>query len=276
MQRNKAQSQKNAPSAEASNEAILAAITKQGEELTSVSKLVDGLKKSMEGRLDSIDAHLATLQSKHHEVERRIDGMGEALTDADHRIAALETTCVELQVANTRLSAKLNDLEGRSRRLNIRIVGIKEGEENGRPAEFVSELISKILGQENFSKPIKIDRAHRSLKPKPKEKEPPRVIIAKLHNDRDVRNILRLSRQRAPLSYKDERVSIFPDFTAEVTAQRQAFNSVRNKLADAGAKCTMRFPAKLQVTYNKTVNVFDSPAAAERFAHSITNDKESD
>ena len=61
MQRNKAQSQKNAPSAEASNEAILAAITKQGEELTSVSKLVDGLKKSMEGRLDSIDAHLATL-----------------------------------------------------------------------------------------------------------------------------------------------------------------------------------------------------------------------
>ncbi|CAM4463382.1 unnamed protein product [Leuciscus chuanchicus] len=227
----------------------------------------------MEGRLDSIDAHLATLQSKHHEVERHIDGMDEALTDADHHITALETTCKELQAANTRLSAKLNDL-GRSRRLNIRIIGIKEGEENSRPAEFVSELISKILGQENFSKPVKIDRAHRSLKPKPKEKEPPRVIIAKLHNDRDVRNILRLSRQRASLSYKDERVSIFPDFTAEVIAQRQAFNSARNKLADAGAKCTMRFPAKLQVTYNKTVNVFDSPAAAERFANSITNDKD--
>ncbi|CAM4735234.1 unnamed protein product [Leuciscus chuanchicus] len=187
MQRSKAQSQKNVSSAEASNEAILAAITKQGEEqLTSVSKLVDDLKKTMEGRLDSIDAHLATLQSKHHEVERRIDGMDEALTDADHRITALETTCKELQAANTRLSAKLNDLEGRSRRLNIRIVGIKEGEENSRPAEFVSELISKILGQENFSKPVKIDRAHRSLKPKPKEKEPPRVIIAKLHNDRDM------------------------------------------------------------------------------------------
>lgn len=250
---------------------------KQEEELlTSVSKLVDDLNKTMEGRLDSIDAHLATLQSKHHKVKRRIDGMDEALTDADHRIMALDTTCMELQAANTRLSTKLNDLEGRSRSLNIRIVGIKEGEENNRPAEFVSELISKILGQENFSKPVKVDRAHRSLKPKPKEKEPPRVIISKLHNNRDVKNILRLSRQRAPLSYKDERVSIFPDFTAEVIAQRQAFNSVRNKLADAGAKCTMRFPAKLQVTYNKTVYVFDSPAAAERFANSITNDKESD
>lgn len=147
------------------------------------------------------------------------------------------------------------------------------GEENGRQAEFVSELISKILGQENFSKPAKIVRAHRSLMQKPKEKEPPRVIIAKLHNDRDMMNILQLSRKRAPLSYKDERVSIFPDFTAEVTAQHQAFNSVRNKLADAGAKCTIRFLAKLPVTYNKTVNVFDTPAAAERFAYSITMTK---
>lgn len=76
MQRSKAQSQKNASSGEASNEAILAAITKQGEEqLTSVSKLVDDLKKTMEGRLDSINAHLATLQS-----------MDEALTDANHHI----------------------------------------------------------------------------------------------------------------------------------------------------------------------------------------------
>lgn len=100
MQKNKGQNQKNASSTDASNEAILAAITKQGEEqLTSVSKLVDDLKKSMEGCLDSIDANLATLQSKHHEVECGIDGMDEALTDSDHRIMALETTCKELQLA---------------------------------------------------------------------------------------------------------------------------------------------------------------------------------
>lgn len=170
--------------------------------------------------------------------------MDEALSTADQRIMTLEATCNELQVANRRLSAKLNDLEGRSRRLDIRIVGIKEGEENSSES-----WISELLGQDNFSK---VDRAHHSLKPKPKENERPRLIIAKIHNNRDVRDILRLSRQLAPLNYNGEKMSIFPDYTAEVATQRQSFNNVRNRLTEAGAKCSLRFPAKLQVVYGNT------------------------
>ena len=54
---------------------------------------------------------------------------------------------------NKKLRAKLCVLEGRSRRLNIKIVGITEGEEKGRPTEFVSNLIPKLLGDDNFTKP---------------------------------------------------------------------------------------------------------------------------
>lgn len=70
------------------------------------------------------------------------------------------------------------------------------------------------------------------------------------------------------LCYHDERVSIFPDYTAEVSSQRQDLGSVRKKLVDAGAKCSLRFPAKLQVVYSNTVNIFESLADAERFANS--------
>ena len=59
------------------------------------------------------------------------------------RITMLEATCKDLTAANELLKAKLNDLEGRSRRLNIRIVGIKKGEENRSPTEFVSWLIPR-------------------------------------------------------------------------------------------------------------------------------------
>ena len=58
--------------------------------------------------------------------------MDKALSTADHCITELETIRNELQVANGLLRAKVNDLEGRSHRLNIRIVGIKEGEENSQ------------------------------------------------------------------------------------------------------------------------------------------------
>ena len=113
-------------------------------------------------------------------------------------------------------------------------MGIKEGAEKDSPTDFVSKLIPELLGQDNFSKPVNIDRGHHSLRPKLQPNERPRVIIAKVHNDRDVFNMLRLSRQHAPPRYHGERVSIFPDYTAEVTSQRQAFNSVRKRLTEAG------------------------------------------
>lgn len=253
----------------AGNDAILAAIANHGAELSKITSLVDGLKKSVEGRLDAIDATLTSLQKKYHESERRFEDLDEAMSANDSRLAALEASCKELQVVNTLLKAKVNDLEGRSRRLNVRIAGVKEGDEKGSPTDFVANLLPELLGRENFSRPIKIDRAHRSLRPKPQPNERPRVIIAKVHNDRDVFDILRLSRQRSPLLYRGDRVSIFPDYTAEVSAQRQAFGGVRKRLIDAGAKCSLRFPAKLHVEYNNTSKTFMSPEEAARFADSI-------
>lgn len=84
------QSGRGASSNAASNKAILAAITKQDTELAKVSKLVDGLKKSMEERFDPIESCLSTLQKKHHEVERRMGDMDEALSTADQCITVNE------------------------------------------------------------------------------------------------------------------------------------------------------------------------------------------
>lgn len=90
---------------------------------------MDDLNKSMEGCLDSIEACLSTYQKEHHEAEHHTPH-DETILAADTRITALEAMCNELQVANGLLRAKVNDLEGPSRRLNIRIGGIKEEEEN--------------------------------------------------------------------------------------------------------------------------------------------------
>uniref|UniRef100_A0A3B5RFC2 L1 transposable element RRM domain-containing protein n=1 Tax=Xiphophorus maculatus TaxID=8083 RepID=A0A3B5RFC2_XIPMA len=256
-----------------SNETILAAVNSHKDDLSKVYTLVDTLKKSLEGRLDSIEARLTTLQTEHSEVRHRLDDMDSALTSTDARVSALESSCSELAAANGLLKKKVDDLEGRSRRQNIRIVGLEEGVEGVRPAEFVSKFISELLGQDSFPKPVKIDKANHTLRPKPLPNERPRIIIARVHNDRDVMNILRLSRQQAPLMYHGQKVFIFPDYTAEVSAQRQAFNTVRKRLVEAGATCSLRFPAKLQVSLNDTVKSFTSPTDAERFANSLSHIK---
>ncbi|KAI4901974.1 hypothetical protein NFI96_006075 [Prochilodus magdalenae] len=76
------------------------------------------------------------------------------------------------------LTTKCEDLEGRQRRNNIRLFGVPEGIEGPRPTEFVSELLQELLRLEQ--KPI-LDRAHRSLRAKPKSSEPPWPFIIRVH-----------------------------------------------------------------------------------------------
>lgn len=193
------------------------------------------------------------------------------MTGCDSRLDEVEKICDELRSDNRFLRAKVNDLEGRSRRLNLKFVGVKEGAEQGHPTEFVSGLISTLFGQDKFPKPVKVDRAHRSLQPKPTEDERPRPIIAKLHHDRDKDLILRLSRDNAPLHYMGKQVHIFPDYTAEVASKRRAFGSVLKALKEAGVSYSLRFPAKLRVKYKDSISIFDSPEEARKYADSLFN-----
>lgn len=70
------------------------------------------------------------------------------------------------------MKAKLEDLEARSKRQNIRIIGIPECAERRRPTELITELITTVLGKEHFGLDFKVDRAHRSLVARPGESAP--------------------------------------------------------------------------------------------------------
>ena len=73
--------------------------------------------------------------------------------------------CQGIQKANGALRAQLNDLEGRSQRLNVTIVCIKEAEEARPSTEFVSQMIQEPLDQDTFTEPVKIGQAQCSLRP---------------------------------------------------------------------------------------------------------------
>lgn len=79
------------------------------------------------------------------------------------------------------MDAKLTDLEGRSRRDNIRIHGVSEGAEDSFSSmiEFVEHLL-----REGLSLPpnieLRVERAHQGLASKPPPEAPPRSIVVKL------------------------------------------------------------------------------------------------
>lgn len=134
------------------------------------------------------------------ELQARVASQEQAANDLDTRMLTLEAKCSELAKHNTQLHPEVQDLEARSRRHNIKIVGIQEGDEEGKPTEFVSRLIHKLLGVEHFPYPVKVDRVHCSLQPKPPAGAKPRTILARIHHFQEKELILCRGRQQ-PMEY---------------------------------------------------------------------------
>lgn len=55
-----------------------------------------------------------------------------------------------MQPENEALRLKVIDFEARSRRQNIKIIGLPEKIEGGRPREFLMKFIPELLGADHF------------------------------------------------------------------------------------------------------------------------------
>uniref|UniRef100_A0AAV2MU95 Transposase element L1Md-A101/L1Md-A102/L1Md-A2 n=1 Tax=Knipowitschia caucasica TaxID=637954 RepID=A0AAV2MU95_KNICA len=211
----------------------------------------------LDERFDAFDTKLQSVSSIQADLQNRMVSQEQATSALDERVEVLEAKYEDLSRYASQLQTKLLDLEARSRRHNIKIVGIKEDSEKRNPTDFVSKR--------NFPSPLKVDRAHRSLQPKPAAGDKPRTIMARIHHFQVKELILRLSRTQ-PMVYKGNKVLIFPDYTNKVMSQRRAFRDVMKALRDGGVKHHLRYPARLHVYWDGeegTPKVFKDPAAAE-------------
>uniref|UniRef100_A0A3P8TPZ5 Integrase catalytic domain-containing protein n=1 Tax=Amphiprion percula TaxID=161767 RepID=A0A3P8TPZ5_AMPPE len=169
--------------------------------------------------------------------------------------------------------SKVEDLENRSRRNNLRFVGIPEFAESTDMVGFMTQLIYKVLGQENFPSPLKIERAHRTPTTLPKRLDPggkPRSILIKLLDFQDKKTILRIAREKGQLIFHGSAISIYPDFSAEVMNKRRLFDPVKRNLRGR-MKYFMKFPATLCVIVDGKLQQFTCHKRAEAIFMSEPN-----
>ncbi|KAJ7992819.1 hypothetical protein DPEC_G00265960 [Dallia pectoralis] len=126
------------------NSAIEAAVTPAVEAaLAPLSSMLDGIRSTAE------------------EQGRRMDAFEHDMCNYSDRIVALEETVARLGSENQQLKDKTEDLESRSRRCNLRIVGIPEKMERGDPVGFMTGFFTEVLGTTLVPAPLKLDRAYR-------------------------------------------------------------------------------------------------------------------
>uniref|UniRef100_A0A9J8C8R9 Transposase element L1Md-A101/L1Md-A102/L1Md-A2 n=1 Tax=Cyprinus carpio carpio TaxID=630221 RepID=A0A9J8C8R9_CYPCA len=189
-----------------------------------------------------------------------------ASTSSD-TVAKLEQDLGKLKRTVEQLTEKCTDLESRSRRQNIRILNIKEGAESGiKPRDFVARLLAEALSLE---KPPHVDRAHRALRARSGNDEPPRAFILRLHYVHEMEEIMQKAAKMQQILFRGERINIFPDYPPAVVKRRALFKRARELLKDKpGVKYGLQYPAKLRVSHNGKEFYFTDPDKAVKFAES--------
>lgn len=226
---------------------------------------ISKLHENVDSKFNNIATSMQALHNSLEATSGKVREVEEAVNVHDERIADLESKCTFLQAKVDKQQKLLEDLESHSRRQNIRILGIPEGSEKGKPTEFVAGLIPTLLGAEHFELPVVVDRAHRSLAPRPAEGQYPRPLIVRLHHYQIKERIIRLASQHFPLEYMGSRVHIFPDLSEAVRKQRKCFDEVRQMCKIAKFKYGFLFPARFHITVDGVSHVFEDAEKARQF-----------
>lgn len=232
---------------------------------TRIAEMATTIRGELSVFQTEIRADVSVLQASDAQHSSVIAELEQSASNSSDAIVKLQSEVKRLSTEVEYLTDKCIDLEGRSRRQNVRIVGLKEGSEKGMDiGTFVSGLLKDTLSLDD--NPL-VDRAHRALRKRPGDSEQPRALIARLHYYRDVTAVLKRSAEVKVLSFKGQRIRVFPDFTPEVAKRRAAFNRAKELLRDQpGVRYGMLYPAKLRVTFNGTETVYTDASKAREFA----------
>ncbi|CAL9701054.1 unnamed protein product [Knipowitschia caucasica] len=219
-------------------EAISALLEKHRETLSAE------FKASLTGMETKLDQHKLVMDDH----DQRISSLELSSDDMSQRVSDLENACCALREDNSKLKAKVLDLENRSRRQNIRILGLTESTEGARPTDFFPLWLQEVFGKDILPSPPEIDRAHRTLNAKPGPGERPRPVIMRLHRFQTKELIIREARRKGMFDYRGQRIRIVEDYSAEVVSQRAQYRDVMAELYKQGMKPALLFPARLRIT----------------------------
>lgn len=264
-------------------ETLVAELEKLRKTMTDeLTTLLNSSLEPVRSSVESIESTLVTQAGTIREMETSLTDHSDRVTQLEHDMCVLQSTVETLMEENAALQTKVEDLESRSRRQNLRVLGLPEGTEGKDCRDFMAKMFHTLLGG-LLSELPELDRAHRSLQnqpnkraaPQPAQREAPRALIVRFHRFLEKETVLKWAKAHKDISYEGHRIRIFEDFSAAVAKKRSAFNDVKGLLYKKGVKFGMIYPARLRLTYKNRVHTFGSPADAEAFyeRHISTTDR---
>lgn len=228
--------------------------------------------KVIDEKLSPLAETVNKLAADLHSTSSRLDEAEARLLATENTTEAHEPRIVELEKQVNALTESLDMAENYSRRLNIRLVGLAEGTETGQPVEFFESWLPRVLKMTTKAGRIKLERAHRSLAPRPDQNRNPRSVLLRFHAFRDKQSVMEAARrisQEGGIVHNGSRISFYSDFSSAVMKKRKAYDTAKQQLRERGISYAMLFPAILQVAHEGSKKRFTTPQQVRAFIDSL-------
>lgn len=241
-------------------------LTMENAELAALMRTIvrEEIATGLEANLKPIKDELKNIQLAVTSCLGKIESLEAAANETETRLIKLENENKTLAEEVTLLKQKTESLESHSRKYNLRILGLPEGIEQGRPTSFVNELLIELFGKEELGLLPPANIAHRTGRNKDS-----RCMITRLNSFETRQYIIRLAaaKRKKPegLMYRGHKISFFPDLTADQRKQQSAFDDLRAILRKTDLRYGVAYPAKMLITFKNKTHAFTKASEAMDF-----------
>ncbi len=231
---------------------LILALRELREDIQATNKSVKELREELEA--------IATTAKQTHD---RVDSV-QADAREDRR------TVTDLRNQLERLTEKMTDMEDRSRRNNVRLVGLPEGMEGSNAAGFLRVNLSKWIPSLK-GRNIEIDRANR-VYDRGRGSDRLHTLIFHVLRWHDRSEILKGARQAYPVKCTQDNATLlfFPDFSPVTAAKRKSLVLVLRTMTALGLQPFLAYPAVIKLQHGGEQRCFDSLRKAEDFVSSLS------
>ena len=198
----------------------------------------------VEGKLADFKADIAR---QFAEISEDLKGQRESMNGALLRTEEVErwsveanATMKELLSERDRMIDKLEDLESRSRRSNLRLYNFPEEAE--AQSESMIQFIDTWLRKEILDTDLSIQRAHRALAPKRANGQPPRSIVINFLRFDVKEKVLSKAWEKKVVNFGEHRIYFDHDHTDKVLKIRRSYGEIKRALNKATPRIQFKTP----------------------------------
>lgn len=198
----------------------------------------EDMKVQLDELRSEINQQIKAATGQVEEVAKRLGEVERSVAGREPWDTGVKDALIQLLNNQKSLQAKVADLEGRSRRNNIRIYGIPEKAEGTSMLRYVENMIQSELGDTTGlrqGQSLGIERAHRALASQPPDGAPPRSTVVRFLQFTVKEKILQAAWKKS-IYVQESRVFFDHDYAEAVQQRRKEYTPIKRVLKENGIR----------------------------------------